>query len=55
VNVSGGIFLDMTIHDFDMAQFLIGDEVEDIYPAAGVMVNPRPNPDHFADAETLAS
>ncbi len=40
VKVSGGMFLDMTIHDFDMARFLIGDEVEEIYTAAGVMVDP---------------
>jgi myo-inositol 2-dehydrogenase/D-chiro-inositol 1-dehydrogenase len=40
VKISGGIFLDMTIHDFDMARFLIGDEVEEIYTAAGVMVDP---------------
>ena len=40
VRVSGGIFLDMTIHDFDMARFLIGDEVEEIYTAGGVMVDP---------------
>ena len=40
VKVSGGIFLDMTIHDFDMARFLIGDEVEEIYTAGGVMVDP---------------
>jgi myo-inositol 2-dehydrogenase / D-chiro-inositol 1-dehydrogenase len=40
VKVSGGLFLDMTIHDFDMARFLIGDEVEEIYTAAGVMVDP---------------
>ena len=40
VKVSGGIFLDMTIHDFDMARFLIGDEVEEIYTTAGVMVDP---------------
>ena len=31
IKVSGGMFLDMTIHDFDMARFLIGDEVEEIY------------------------
>src|SRR5580693_7206892 len=37
---SGGIFLDMMIHDFDMASFLIGDEVEEIYAAASVMVDP---------------
>jgi myo-inositol 2-dehydrogenase/D-chiro-inositol 1-dehydrogenase len=41
VKVSGGIFLDMTIHDFDMARFLIGGEVEEIYTAGGVMVDPE--------------
>jgi len=40
VRVSGGIFLDMTIHDFDMARFLIGSEVEEIYAVGGVMVDP---------------
>ncbi len=40
VKVSGGMFLDMTIHDFDMARFLIGDEVEEIYTAAAVRVDP---------------
>ena len=37
VRVSGGMFMDMTIHDFDMARFLIGDEVEEIYTSGGVM------------------
>ncbi|MCC7156254.1 MAG: inositol 2-dehydrogenase [Bryobacterales bacterium] len=41
VKVSGGMFLDMTIHDFDMARFLIGDEVEEVYTAAGVLVDPE--------------
>lgn len=40
VRVSGGIFLDMTIHDFDMARFLIGSEVRSLYVVAGVMVDP---------------
>jgi myo-inositol 2-dehydrogenase / D-chiro-inositol 1-dehydrogenase len=40
VRVSGGMFLDMTIHDFDMARFLMGDEVEEVYTLAGVRVNP---------------
>lgn len=39
VKVSGGMFFDMTIHDFDMARFLMGEEVEEIYAAAGVMVD----------------
>jgi myo-inositol 2-dehydrogenase/D-chiro-inositol 1-dehydrogenase len=41
VRVSGGIFLDMTIHDFDMARYLVGSEVEEIYVAGGVMVDPQ--------------
>ncbi len=41
VKTSGGMFLDMTIHDFDMARFLIGEEVQEIYTAAGVMVDPE--------------
>jgi len=41
IRASGGIFVDMTIHDFDMARFLIGDEVEEIYTAGGVMVDPE--------------
>lgn len=40
VKVSGGIFLDMTIHDFDMARFLIGSEVEEVYTAGGVLIDP---------------
>jgi myo-inositol 2-dehydrogenase/D-chiro-inositol 1-dehydrogenase len=39
VKVSGGIFLDMTIHDFDMARYLMGSEVSQIFVAAGVMVD----------------
>ncbi|HIZ10735.1 MAG TPA: inositol 2-dehydrogenase [Candidatus Eubacterium faecavium] len=39
VKVSGGIFLDMTVHDFDMARF-IGGEVEEVYANATVMVDP---------------
>jgi myo-inositol 2-dehydrogenase/D-chiro-inositol 1-dehydrogenase len=40
VKVSGGMFVDMTIHDFDMARYLIGSEVEEVFTAAGVMVDP---------------
>jgi myo-inositol 2-dehydrogenase/D-chiro-inositol 1-dehydrogenase len=40
VKVSGGMFFDMTIHDFDMARFLLG-EVDEIYAAAGVLVDPK--------------
>jgi myo-inositol 2-dehydrogenase/D-chiro-inositol 1-dehydrogenase len=40
VKVSGGIFLDMTIHDFDMARFLVGSEVEEVYTVGGVKIDP---------------
>jgi myo-inositol 2-dehydrogenase/D-chiro-inositol 1-dehydrogenase len=35
------MFLDMTIHDFDMARFLMDSEVDEVYVAAGVMVDPE--------------
>lgn len=31
IKVSGGLFLDMTIHDFDMARYLSGSEVEEVF------------------------
>jgi myo-inositol 2-dehydrogenase/D-chiro-inositol 1-dehydrogenase len=40
IRVSGGIFLDMTIHDFDMARFLLGADVTEVYAAAGVLIDP---------------
>lgn len=40
VRVSGGLFLDMTIHDFDMARFLIGSEIDEVHAVAGVRVDP---------------
>lgn len=36
---SGGIFRDMTIHDFDMARWLLGEEVENVQAAASVLVD----------------
>ena len=30
VKISGGIFVDMMIHDFDMARFIMGCEVEEV-------------------------
>ncbi len=40
IRVSGGIFLDMMIHDFDMARFLMGSDVTEVYAVGGVMVDP---------------
>jgi len=40
VKGSGGIFLDMTIHDFDIARFLISCEVEQVYATGRVLIDP---------------
>jgi myo-inositol 2-dehydrogenase/D-chiro-inositol 1-dehydrogenase len=40
IRSSGGMFVDMTIHDFDMARFLIGAEVEEVFATTGVLVDP---------------
>lgn len=40
VRRSGGIFRDMTIHDFDMARWLLGEEVETVLATAAVLVDP---------------
>ena len=40
VRTSGGIFLDMTIHDFDMVRFLTGSEVEEVYATGSVLIDP---------------
>lgn len=38
---SGGIFRDMTIHDFDVARWMLGEEVETVQAAASVLVDPE--------------
>jgi len=40
VKVSGGIFLDMMIHDFDMARYLTGSEVSEVYAAGDTLIDP---------------
>jgi len=39
VKRSGGIFRDMTIHDFDMARFLLGEEIDTVSAQASVLVD----------------
>jgi myo-inositol 2-dehydrogenase/D-chiro-inositol 1-dehydrogenase len=41
VRGSGGIFLDMTIHDFDMARFVTGSEVVEVFARGAVRVDPE--------------
>ena len=40
IEVSGGIFLDMTVHDFDMARYVTGSEVVEVYARGSVTVDP---------------
>ncbi|MFX1419505.1 MAG: inositol 2-dehydrogenase [Promethearchaeota archaeon] len=41
IKSSGGIFLDMTIHDWDMARFQAMSEVEEIYATGAVLIDPE--------------
>ena len=41
IKVSGGIFRDMTIHDFDVARWLLGEEVTTVRAAASVLTDPE--------------
>ncbi len=38
---SGGVFFDMMIHDFDMARFLAGSDVAEVYALGGVLIDER--------------
>jgi myo-inositol 2-dehydrogenase/D-chiro-inositol 1-dehydrogenase len=41
IKVSGGLFLDMTIHDIDMARYLVGDEVKEVFARGYNLVDPE--------------
>jgi myo-inositol 2-dehydrogenase/D-chiro-inositol 1-dehydrogenase len=49
VETSGGIFMDMTIHDFDMARFLTFSEVVEVYAAGSVLISPEFEAFHDVD------
>ena len=38
---SGGLYMDMTIHDFDMARFMVGAEVESVYASGHALSDPE--------------
>jgi myo-inositol 2-dehydrogenase/D-chiro-inositol 1-dehydrogenase len=40
IGTSGGLFLDMAIHDFDMARWLLGEDVTEVFAAASCLVDP---------------
>ncbi len=39
VKVSGGMFMDMTIHDFDMVRYLSGSEAVEVFASGAVLVD----------------
>lgn len=39
IKQSGGLFLDMTIHDFDMVRFVVGKEVAEVYAQGAVLTD----------------
>jgi myo-inositol 2-dehydrogenase/D-chiro-inositol 1-dehydrogenase len=41
IKVSGGMFLDMTIHDIDMARYISGKEVKEVFAKGTVLVDPE--------------
>jgi len=41
VAVSGGLYKDMAIHDFDMARWLLGEEPVEVYAAGSCLVDPE--------------
>ncbi len=41
IAASGGIFCDMTIHDFDMARFVTGSDVIEVYATGAVRIDPE--------------
>lgn len=40
IKVSGGIFQDMMIHDFDMARYVAGSDIEEVNALGGVLIDP---------------
>jgi myo-inositol 2-dehydrogenase / D-chiro-inositol 1-dehydrogenase len=48
---SGGIFRDMTIHDFDLARFILGDDpLEEVFATGSTLVDPALR--EFGDVDT---
>ncbi|KRN06686.1 myo-inositol 2-dehydrogenase [Liquorilactobacillus sucicola DSM 21376 = JCM 15457] len=50
VEHSGGIFMDMTIHDFDMARFITGQEIDEVHVFGNVLIDD--NIRKFKDIDT---
>jgi len=53
IKISGGLFLDMSIHDWDMARFQCCSEVKEVYAAGAVLVDPKIG--ELGDIDTAAT
>ena len=40
LETAGGLFRDMTIHDFDLARFMLGEEPVEVFAIAGALIDP---------------
>ncbi len=40
IKSSGGLFMDMTIHDFDMSRFILGEEISEVFAVGSALVDP---------------
>lgn len=55
VKISGGIFLDMMIHDIDMLRYLSGSEVKEVYASGVVLVDPAIGEAGDVDTATVSA
>ncbi len=53
-NRGGGLFIDMLLHDFDLARFLMGDEVVSVFAAETNLVVDSEGITRFADNVTVS-
>jgi len=52
LKVSGGQFRDMTIHDFDLARFMLGEEPVKVFAISNALINPKLKTE-LNDSDTL--
>ena len=50
----GGLFIDMLIHDFDLARFLMGDDIEEVYARDANLLVDSQGIERFADNATVS-
>jgi myo-inositol 2-dehydrogenase / D-chiro-inositol 1-dehydrogenase len=41
LEAAGGMFRDMTIHDFDLARFMLGEEPTEVFALANALIDPQ--------------